>query len=443
MRNLVLLLLISAVVFSCQKKKEVTVQLVVKDKAYDPVNLIQEKGDTSVMPDAGGKAMIVAAVEEPQYAVLNYKWKRIPVYLEPGKDFTATWDMTPSGLEISFEGEGAAKNNFISSKELSIPVMRDFGLSEEEFVEKMDEYVAENYKKLEAKGFDKAFVEKEKHRINYDVYGILWQYSRRSAVSDAFYDKIKGLMVEDPWLLQLGSYSNYMLGAVNALAMKGEDEAALSPLERTIRQMNYTLENIKNPKIKEFLIATFAYEFVDAQGVDQAEDVREIFEANVTDAQMKAAFQKIYDEGSLITKGKKAYNFKYKDIDGKEVSLEDLKGYLVYIDVWATWCGPCREEIPHLKQLEEMFKGTKVKFVSISTDQNKEAWEKMVKEEKLGGIQLHTDGDEGFVNAFRVNGIPRFILIDQEGNIMEANMLRPSDEKTVQYLSMYAEPEEN
>lgn len=443
MKKLLFLLLVPVVIFSCQKKKEVTIDLLVKDKSFENVNLIQETTDTSVMPDETGKAVIVAKVDEPQYAVLNYKWKRIPVYLEPGKNFTTTWDMTPSGLEIAFEGEGADKNSFINGKELEIPVMRDFGLPEDEFLEKIDQYVADNYKKLEAKGFDKAFVEKEKRRIDYDVYGILWQYARRENVSDAFYDKMKSLMLEEPWMLQLASYSNYMQGATNALAMKGIDEAALPKHEQVMRRLNYTLGNIQEPKIKEFLIASFAYDYVDSEGVDEAEDVRKIFEENVTDPQMKAAFQKIYDEGSMITKGKKAINFKYKDIDGKEVSLDDLKGNLVYIDVWATWCGPCREEIPHLQKLEKMFKDMKIKFVSISTDKNKEAWKKMVKEEKLGGIQLHTGDDESFVNAFRINGIPRFILLDQEGRIMEANMSRPSDEKTIQYLAMYAEPVNN
>lgn len=440
MKRVFLLLLVAVIAFSCQKKKEVTIHLVVKDKAFDNVGLIQESRDTFLMPDETGKAVIVATVEEPQYAVLNYKWKRIPVYLEPGKDFTATWDMTPSGLEIYFEGEGADKNSFINGKELSIPIMKDFTLPEEEFVEKMDQYVADNHKKLEAKGFDKVFTEKDKQRINYDVYGILWQYARRENVSDAYYDKMKSLMVEDPWMLQLASYSNYMQGAVNALAMKGKDEANMPKHDHVMQQLNYALENIKEPQVRQFLIASFAYDYVDSEGVDNAEDVKKIFEENVTDPQMKAAFQKIYEEGSMITKGKKAYNFKYKDINGKEVSLDDLKGNVVYIDVWATWCGPCREEIPHLQQLEKMFEGTKIKFVSISTDQNKEAWEKMVKEEKLGGIQLHIGGDEGFTKAFRINGIPRFIFLDQEGRIIEANMTRPSDEKTIQYLAMYAEP---
>ncbi len=111
--------------------------------------------------------------------------------------------------------------------------------------------------------------------------------------------------------------------------------------------------------------------------------------------------------------------------------MEDLKGKLVYIDVWATWCGPCKGELPHLKKLEKAFHWKKVHFVSISVDENEAAWKKMVKEKKLGGIQLHADKawSSDFVKAYKINGIPRFILLDKKGNIITADAPRPSSDK--------------
>lgn len=126
--------------------------------------------------------------------------------------------------------------------------------------------------------------------------------------------------------------------------------------------------------------------------------------------------------------------FKYCDINGKEVSLSDLKGKYVYIDIWATWCPPCRQELPHLKELEKKMHDKNIVFVSISCDQNKADWEKMVKDQKLGGIQLHTGGDRAFMNAYRVRTIPRFILLDKEGKILNLDMTRPSDPATLKTL---------
>ena len=94
-------------------------------------------------------------------------------------------------------------------------------------------------------------------------------------------------------------------------------------------------------------------------------------------------------EKKELKEGDQAPTFKYLDINGKEVSLSDLKGKYVYIDVWATWCGPCQYELSHLKELEKKMHGKKIVFVSISCDKDKAAWEKMVKEQGLGGVQLH------------------------------------------------------
>ena len=127
--------------------------------------------------------------------------------------------------------------------------------------------------------------------------------------------------------------------------------------------------------------------------------------------------------------------FKYVDINGKEVSLSDLKGKYVYIDVWATWCPPCKGELPHLKELEKKMHGKKMVFVSISCDKDKAAWEKMVKEQGLGGIQLHNGGDREFMKAYNITGIPRFILLDKKGKIINPKMTRPSNPETEKTLN--------
>ena len=139
-------------------------------------------------------------------------------------------------------------------------------------------------------------------------------------------------------------------------------------------------------------------------------------------------------EKKELKEGDQAPTFKYLDINGKEVSLSDLKGKYVYIDVWATWCGPCQYELPHLKELEKKMHGKKIVFVSISCDKDKAAWEKMVKEQGLGGVQLHNGGDREFMTAFGIRGIHRFILLDKEGKIVNPNMTRPSNPETEKTL---------
>jgi len=129
--------------------------------------------------------------------------------------------------------------------------------------------------------------------------------------------------------------------------------------------------------------------------------------------------------------GKPSPGFDYENFKGGKTKLSDLKGKYIYIDLWATWCAPCRAEIPYLQKLEEKYHGKNIEFVSISIDKLKdnEKWKKFVTDKHLGGTQLFADKDweSEFVMNYGVTGIPRFILIDPQGNILKSDAPRPSD----------------
>lgn len=128
----------------------------------------------------------------------------------------------------------------------------------------------------------------------------------------------------------------------------------------------------------------------------------------------------------------------FENYQGGATSLSDLKGKYVYVDVWATWCGPCKAEIPYLKRLEEKYRNKNIAFVSISVDEKEDydAWRKMIKAKEMGGVQLFADKSwkSDFCQAYHIHSIPRFILIDPAGNVVNADMSRPSEEATVETL---------
>jgi thiol-disulfide isomerase/thioredoxin len=128
--------------------------------------------------------------------------------------------------------------------------------------------------------------------------------------------------------------------------------------------------------------------------------------------------------------GEEALAFSYPDKDGKTVTMASLKGKVVLIDVWATWCKPCKEEIPYLKKLEEEMKGKDIAIISLSTDavSDKDKWLKMIKDENLGGIQLFAGGPGNeFSQYYKVNAIPRFLVFDKQGKIVTVDSPRPSN----------------
>ena len=126
-----------------------------------------------------------------------------------------------------------------------------------------------------------------------------------------------------------------------------------------------------------------------------------------------------------------AIDFTFVNLAGDRVSLSDFKGKVVYIDIWATWCGPCRREFPFMKKLEEDYRDTPgIIFMGVNTDvaRNKQKWIDFLAKEQLPGVQLFA-GDlatESLMNPYKISGIPRFILVDKTGRLIFANAPRPS-----------------
>ena len=137
-----------------------------------------------------------------------------------------------------------------------------------------------------------------------------------------------------------------------------------------------------------------------------------------------------------VRPGAEAADFSYQDTEGNMVSLSDFKGKVVLVDVWATWCGPCRAEIPHLKKLEEEMHGKDVVFMSVSVDdeKDKQTWLDFVEKEHLGGVQLFAAGGSELREAYDIAGIPRFMVFDKAGCIVTIRAPRPSDPELKEML---------
>lgn len=166
--------------------------------------------------------------------------------------------------------------------------------------------------------------------------------------------------------------------------------------------------------------------------IAQYEEENERIKADLTAVRAK-------ENGLASLKNTPAPQFDFENHKGGKTKLSTLKGKVVYIDIWATWCAPCRAEIPYLKQLEQDFKGKNIAFVSISIDELKDhdKWKKLVTDQQLQGIQLMADKawQSAWVKHFKVEGIPRFIIINKEGIIANPDAPRPSSSEIATILN--------
>lgn len=122
-----------------------------------------------------------------------------------------------------------------------------------------------------------------------------------------------------------------------------------------------------------------------------------------------------------------AKDFEFYDPEGKIYTLADFKGKMLLIDFWASWCAPCKIQMPHLKEIEKHYEGKEIVIAKVSLDASKDAWLKGIKNENLQGVLLHARGDfrNPFPAAYGINSIPRFMLIDADGKIITDNLPKP------------------
>ena len=420
--------------YSCRGKMPDT-EFVLHLPADYSFDISLELADTIVGMDMDDekKAIALLPLEKSGYGRLWVGDRRFPVWLEAGKPLRATLELNV----LHFEGAGAKTNDYLNRKFYHTPCFRDYGMDDAAFREKLEKMVRERVAALDTAGLDAAFVALEKKRIAHDrIYelaaNIVYGGTGDKTISGETFMELQGGLTEDESSWGIPEYPESFQKVACALARM--DETSVSPYTMLLNVLKIATGECHDPRLVEYIVARSSLEFVRSPGMEGTEEMDRIFRERVKRQDYLEEYQHYRDENNRLAKGQPAVPFTFQDVDGKEVSLSDLKGKYVYIDVWATWCGPCKMEIPYLKKLEEKLHGRNIYFVSISCDEGKAGWLKFVKDEKLGGIQLNTGGDQSFMQAILCHGIPRFLLIDKDGNYINANMSRPSEPETLKIL---------
>ena len=376
------------------------------------------------------------------------------IYLEKGFQLNLNTINDDFHSKMVFTGNGNTENNFLVEKQKIAEkiygkvssreeAMKAYSVDEIVFLAKGELYKKEMNQKIKDSKIDNAkFLANESKDIDYYILKMNDNYPRYHAFftenpqfkPSASFPKLTSDFKVDNEELFRNSFSYQTLCSVTFQEqMYAESTEKGTPMEKGLAK----LKTVKSDMIRSELVKNLFYVFNFS-----TENLDESYQAilkNTIDTAFKSRVTEKYNTLKKITKGKPSPTFDYENVNGSKTSLESLKGKFIYIDVWATWCGPCIGEIPALKEVEKVYHGKNIEFVSISIDEKKdfEKWKEMVATKELKGIQLFADADwkSEFVKNYAIDGIPRFILLDAEGKIVNADAPRPSDPKLKEVLT--------
>jgi thiol-disulfide isomerase/thioredoxin len=371
---------------------------------------------------------------------------RLSIYLAKGTKLSLTANNKDFYKSMVYTGKGSVENNYIVRKTaITIPIVQQemYTLGEKEFLAKLNEIKTSMTANFTATKFEDADFKKKEAQ---NIYFFEQLYFRNYPTYHAHYAKLPDYKptAEFPKLDPLMSlddeqaflFSNPYKQIVTEQFTEGAERQMGKEDQYMAAYALPEIKKLKSQSIKNALSQLLSYEIspTNPNGTDLYNQLMEIstnpfFEKDITEK---------YNKTKGLIAGKPSPVFDYENHKGGKTSLESLKGSYVYVDVWATWCGPCRQEIPSLQKVEQSFEGKNIKFVSISVDTKKdhEKWAKMVTDKSLGGIQLFADNDwnSQFVKEYAIDSIPRFIIIAPDGTILNADAPRPSDPKLTELL---------
>ncbi|WP_129715451.1 TlpA disulfide reductase family protein [Pedobacter sp. SYP-B3415] len=200
------------------------------------------------------------------------------------------------------------------------------------------------------------------------------------------------------------------------------------------------INQVYTGKVKDFVLHNQMYnEILFTKNFARLNTIKELFKpyiATLNNPAMKKNLSREFDKkqaellGTAV--GQPAPAFTLQSIAGSTHSLADYNGKVVFIDLWASWCTPCRVQTPHLAVLYNKYKGDdRIAFLSVAVSDDEKEWRKAVAADKPEWLQL-IDKDDQVRKAYVANVIPQFIIIDKQGKIVNFNAPEPGSGKKLE-----------
>jgi thiol-disulfide isomerase/thioredoxin len=365
--------------------------------------------------------------------------------MEPGSSLEVTFDVNDPESTRTFIGDTESESEYCNkidkaSREMNQAIREAYKLEPGEF---RTSILADKQKKEEMlnslisgnQGISQKFIENEKTAYEFTTYSLLMTYEQAHKyyagvetveLPADWYSFMDNVDVNNETYLKIPESANVISSIVDKKITESSDlgDDAWGTAALLEEQFNWIDNNITNPVVADHFMNSYISSILDFNGPAGIEEYIDRYNQVSVNEEKKSVLASKVADWQPIMPGMDAPVFNLPDLEGNMVSLKDFAGKYVYIDFWATWCGPCKIEIPVLGQLAEDYADKNIEIISISVDRDKQAWIDMVTEDKPNWLQLH-DG-VNLNDEYLVRYIPTFVLIDRDGKILDPRAPRPS-----------------
>ncbi len=402
-----------------------------------------------VNPD--GSFLMQFPIEGPRPGIVTHFGMDFPGFFEPGDDMVLNFSALNLPASVQWQGKGSVNNSLLQRFNLEFNSLRSAGksatVSPQIFKETVTELREDKIAFVErgkAEGPTFALVNYIQARIDYEwgselfdypiAYGLANNVDHTRETPPNYYLFTDILKLDDANAALLDGYEGFISDLVTFKFRSSTGASAYDNDNYYADKYDYA-KNMLTGETRFLALTTI---LMDGPNYGKVENIMpkysDFIGMNPPDRYRKAV-DAVYNVASKLSAGQPAPDFTIKDIDGRPFNLKQLKGKVVYIDFWATWCAPCIAEIPPSKRLKSMFSEAPVEFVYISVDEDEPTWRNYVIGRNLPGIHINIPGTLSDIGQmFDLSGVPKYMIIDKQGNIADSNAHRPSDDRIIDDL---------
>ncbi|MDO5979512.1 TlpA family protein disulfide reductase [Flavivirga spongiicola] len=448
MKNLYIIVILTLVFTSCQTKKAPVDYVILSGKILnvDTSHKMSLSHGSSLKKDISfnmdGTFKDTIKVDKGNY-VLSTGKSKVYLDLEQGNNIVINFDDDNVHESLKLGGKGFEKSIYQRKRAILKQGFYNEGISaydkdESSFLKTMKSHRDKMLDNLtKTKNLPEDYIAKEKREIEYLYLDFVQKYVGNHIMTDNNSYKPSQNILNELKMLSLENEEDFLKskqyrGLLKVyMTVKSIEIAKANNISREFAYLE-AAKDIKNSAIRNGLIFGSV-----KMAMGKVEDMDAYFQKYVivaADSTYASRMTEVYQNLQSTAKGNPSPKFvNYRNYNGGTTSLEDFKGKYVFIDVWATWCGPCMRQMPYLKKIEKKYHNKNILFVSISADKERDykKWRELVAKENLTGIQLIADNafESSFINKYNISSIPRFILLDPSGNIIDNDAPDPSDPK--------------